>query len=61
MTLKGLKYSLDGAVVTDTFPVGVSNEATEEHPVIGVKKGTLAVIWRCPFAVPETGRPDSDD
>lgn len=40
----GLKYPLENAVLDCGFPLGVSNEFTEEEAVISVKKGTLIII-----------------
>ena len=45
VTLSGLKYPLDGADITNGFPVGVSNEFTGEPAEISVREGTLIVIW----------------
>lgn len=42
---KGLKYSLSDAVVTNEFPIGVSNAFTGEKSLITVKKGTLYIIY----------------
>ena len=43
--LKGLKYELADAVLTNTFPLGVSNEFTGQESTITVGKGTLLVIF----------------
>lgn len=43
--LKGLKYELDNSEITNTFPIGVSNEFTEESASISVKDGTLIVVF----------------
>ena len=45
VTVKGLKYTLENAVLTGDFPVGVSNSFTGEESVIAVKKGTLYVVF----------------
>lgn len=45
VTIKGLKYELEGATLTNAFPLGVSNEATGKKGVIHVGHGTLAVLW----------------
>lgn len=42
--LDGLKYSLDNAVLTNTFPLGVSNSFTGQKSSVRVEKGTLIVI-----------------
>lgn len=41
----GLKYSLNDAVITNDFPIGVSNSFTGEKSLITVKKGTLHIIY----------------
>lgn len=46
VTEKGLSYCIENAVLTNTFPIGVSNEFINEEALIEVKKGTLAVIWQ---------------
>lgn len=43
--LQGLKYPLKDAVLTNTFPVGTSNEFVGEKSRIQVKKGILAVVF----------------
>ncbi len=43
--LKGLKYSLDNAELTNNFALGVSNEFIGEESFISVKKGTLIIIY----------------
>lgn len=40
----GVKYPLSDAVVKNTFPIGVSNEWTEDTAKISVRRGILAVI-----------------
>ena len=45
VTIKGLKYPLDNATLTDDFPIGVSNEFTGEPSTISVKTGTLIITW----------------
>ena len=44
VTEEGLSYSLDKAVVTNTFPIGVSNRFTGAPAVITVEEGTLLII-----------------
>lgn len=44
VTLRNLKYELTDAVLTDSFPLGVSNEFVGEEAEITVKDGTLLVI-----------------
>lgn len=43
--LKGLKYELDNAVLTSTFPIGVSNEFIGNESTITVETGTLLVVF----------------
>ena len=43
VTEKGLKYSLDNAVLEQDFPIGVSNEFTGQESMIEVKKGRLLI------------------
>lgn len=44
VTIKGLKYQIEGGKLTNSFPLGVSNEFTGETAEISVKKGILLVI-----------------
>ncbi len=46
VTLKGLKYPLEDAVLTQQFPIGVSNEFTGVSSLVSVKKGTLLIIFQ---------------
>ncbi|MDR0596297.1 MAG: thiamine diphosphokinase [Clostridiales Family XIII bacterium] len=41
----GLKYPLADAVLTNTFPIGVSNEFIGEPAAISVQEGTLIVVY----------------
>ena len=45
VTLRGLKYELDNGVLTHDFPLGVSNELSEEQGEITVANGTLIVVY----------------
>lgn len=45
VTVKGLKYTLDNAELSNVFSLGVSNEFIGEKSEIRVKKGTLIVIY----------------
>ena len=45
VSLKGLKYPLDNATITNTFPIGVSNEFLSTKSTIEVKKGTLIITY----------------
>lgn len=43
--LQGLKYKLENAVLTETFPIGASNEFIGKECRIIVKNGTLLVVF----------------
>ncbi len=45
VTLRGLKYPLDGATLTPDVTLGVSNEFTGAESSIAVRTGTLLVVW----------------
>lgn len=45
ITSKGTKYDLTEYVLYNTFPLGVSNEITEDKCSISVQKGQLLVIF----------------
>ena len=45
VTLCGLKYPLDGAVLTASVPLGVSNEFTGTASSVTVENGTLVIVW----------------
>ncbi len=42
--ISGTKYEVNDAVLTNTFPIGVSNEFKEKQAAISVRKGSLMVI-----------------
>ena len=44
VTIKGMKYPLDRAVIHNDFPVGISNEFTGEQALVSVEKGQLVCI-----------------
>lgn len=41
---KGTRYELDDALITSSFPLGVSNEISESEATISVRDGILFVI-----------------
>jgi len=45
VTLKGLRYPLNEAVLTNDITLGVSNEFTGEEALVSVKKGVLLISW----------------
>lgn len=48
VTLDGLRYPLHNATLTNSFPLGVSNQFMGIKSSITVQKGTILVIWeRC--------------
>ena len=46
VSIKGLKYELDRASLTNAYPIGVSNEFVGQPAKISVEQGTLLVF--CP-------------
>lgn len=45
VTLSGVKYPLSDAVLTDSFPIGVSNKIISDFCTLEVKSGILLVIY----------------
>lgn len=52
----GSRYTLDEAVLTDDFPLGVSNAFAGEETRISVRRGTLIVYWQGAPGAPLPGR-----
>lgn len=44
VTIRNMKYELNDATVTNSFPIGISNEFIGEQASITVKNGTLMII-----------------
>ncbi len=44
ITIKGMKYPLDNATVTNDFPIGISNEFLGEEALVTVTDGVLACM-----------------
>ncbi len=44
VTLRGVKYPLKDAVLTNTYPIGVSNEFTESAAIITAERGTMLIV-----------------
>ena len=44
VTLSNLKYELEDAVITNDFPIGISNEFVGKTATVSVKNGTLLVM-----------------
>lgn len=45
VTLSNLKYELQDAVITNSYPIGISNEFVGKEASVTVKSGTLMIIW----------------
>lgn len=48
VTIHGLKYEVENVTLTNSVPLGVSNEFVGKKAYINVKKGTIAVLWHLP-------------
>lgn len=44
VTMKGLKFTLQDATITNDYPIGISNEFIDEEAVISVEQGQLLLI-----------------
>ena len=45
--IQGMKYPLLDATLSPGVPLGVSNEFTGMFATVGVRRGTLLVVWSC--------------
>lgn len=45
VNIRGLRYETEKINMTNTIPLGVSNEFTGRRAVIEVEKGVIAVLW----------------
>lgn len=45
VTIQGFQYEVEGITLTNSFPLGISNEFTGRKAYVSVQKGTLAVLW----------------
>lgn len=48
VTIHGFKYETEDMTVSNSFPIGVSNEFTGKKAYVHVQKGTVAVFWNLP-------------
>lgn len=55
VTLQGLRYPLEAATLTGSFPLGVSNHFLKEAATVTVGDGCLLVIWDRKNGIPERG------
>lgn len=55
VTLRGVSYPADGAVLSPDFPLGVSNHISAESALVSVEKGALLVGWELPPCADSTG------
>lgn len=44
VSIRGVKYPLDGYILKNTFPIGVSNLVTEDQAEISAKNGAVLII-----------------
>lgn len=48
VTIRGLKYPLSNAVLTNDNPLGISNEFLGKEAIFTVKKGIILLMWEMP-------------
>ena len=46
VNIRGMKYSLENAVITNDFPIGISNEFLGEEAEVSVEDGELVCMIR---------------
>ena len=56
VTLRGLLYPLEEAVLTPDVPLGVSNHFTGEAAEVSVRKGSLLALWPRSVGFPDRGK-----
>jgi len=44
VSIRGAKYELENARITNAFPLGVSNEWTEDEALVAAHEGTLLIV-----------------
>lgn len=53
VTIRGLYYEVESAVLTSFFPLGVSNHFTGREAAVTVQDGTLLALWERKAGFPE--------
>lgn len=53
VNLRGLKYPLSDAVITEDYPIGVSNEFTGDKAAVSLESGNMLVMWTNIGELPE--------
>lgn len=48
VNIKGLKFILNQATLSNYYPVGISNEFIDQDAFIDVEEGSLMIIWNSP-------------
>lgn len=46
INISELKYELKNAVISNKFPLGISNEFIQKDSVVSVKNGTLIIVYK---------------
>ena len=50
VTLRDVSFPVEQVTLTNSFPIGVSNEFIGKPATIAVENGTLLVMWYAPKA-----------